>query len=231
VTTPARPFALLAVLAALGATGGRMDSQYVLQRYASAIATAPAPKVVVFSYTVSQVGASNIEQHHRVYRSGLDVRDETLTIDGVPLSQKIVRFSQHEDHYTVGRFAPSPDAYELLFLGTAKDGRHLDYIYEATPLNRASATWVDRRTIDGASFLPRVVHFHTTGAQAEGSGVVEFAPFGNYWMPVLAKATARVKGKPASERIVWSDYRFPQSLPSSTFQAPRPLPIASIPPG
>lgn len=222
---------MVALLVALGASGERLDSQVVLQRYATAIAAAPQPKAVIFSYTVSQVGANNIEQHHRVYRSGLDVRDETLTINGVPLSQKIVRFSQHEDRYTVGRFAPNPDAYELLFLGTVKDGHHLDYTYEASPLRRGSATWVERLTIDGATFLPRIVRFHTTGAEAEGSGVVEFAPFGNYWMPVLAKATATVKGKPASERIVWSDYRFPQSLPPSTFQAPRSLPSTGIPPG
>lgn len=220
----------LAVPVALGANGGHLDSQYVLQRYASAIASVAAPKVVVFSYTISQVGASNIEQHHRVYRSGLDVRDDTLTIDGVTLLQKVVRFSRHQDHYAVSRFAPNPNTYELLFLGTTKDGHHLDYVYEATPLSHSSATWIDRLTIDGATFLPRVVHFHSGGAEVEGSGEVEFAPFGTYWMPVLAKATARVKGALATERIVWNDYRFPQSLPPSTFQEPRPLPDARIPP-
>ena len=36
-----------------------------------------------------------------------------------------------------------------------------------------------------------------------------------------------MKGKPARELITWSDYRFPASLPPSTFQPPEPLPHAT----
>lgn len=217
---------LLAGCALLGAAPVPADSQYVLQRYAQAVAAVTAPKTVIYSFTISQAGPSNIEQHHRIYRSGLDVRDETLSVDGMPLSRKIVRFSRHAERYTVERFSPHPDSYELLFLGTAKDGHHLDYVYEATPLTRASGARIDRLTIDGVKFLPRAVHFQSSGPDVAGSGEIEFAPFGKYWMPVLAEAQAHVKGKPARERIVWSDYRFPQSLPPATFQAPEPLPQA-----
>jgi hypothetical protein len=216
-----------ALAALVGAAPGTLDSQYVLERYALAIAAVTTPKVVVYSYTVSQVGPTNIEQHHRIYRSGTEVRDETLSVDGIPLSRKIVRFSRHQDRYTVERFAPRTDAYELLFAGTAKDGRHLDYVYEATPLSKPSGAWIDRVTIDGVNFLPRVVHFHSSGLDVEGSAEIEFGPFGKYWMPSMAAAQARVKGKPARERISWSDYRFPQSLPPSTFQPPEPLPQAT----
>jgi hypothetical protein len=220
---------MVAVLASLGAGSGHLDSQYVLTQYASAIKAASAPKVVVFSYTVSQVGPSNIEQHHRIYRSGLDVRDDTLSVDGITLLRKVVRISRYQDRYTIARFSPSTGSYELLFLGTVKDGGHFDYVYEATPLNRASGTWIDRLTIDGANFLPRDVRFHSAGTGAEGNGEVEFGPFGKYWMPVVAEATAQIGGKPARERIAWSDYRFPQSLPPSTFKVPQPLPHASLP--
>jgi hypothetical protein len=217
----------LAVAALLGATPVRLDSQYVLQRYAVAVAKVTAPKVVVFTYTVSQVGASNIEQRHQIYRSGTDVRDETLAVDGIPLTRKMVRFSHHEDRYSVDRFAPKTDAYELLFLGTAKDGRHLDYVYEATPLTKTAGAAIDRLTIDGNNFLPRVVHFRAAGLDVAGSGEIEFGPAGKYWMPILATAQARVKNKPARELITWSEYRFPVSLPPSTFQAPEPLPQPS----
>jgi hypothetical protein len=217
----------LAFAALPGASPPAFDSQYVLQRYALALAAVTAPRVVVYSYTVSQAGPSNIEQHHRIYRYGLEVRDETLSVDGIPLSRKVVRFSHHEDRYTVEHFAPRTDAYELLFLGTAKDGRHLDYVYEATPLSRSAGAWIDRVTIDGVNFLPRAVHFHSGGLDVTGSGKIEFGPFGKYWMPMIADAQARVKGKPARERIVWSDYRFPESLPPSTFQPPEPLPQAT----
>jgi hypothetical protein len=221
--------AALVLPALLGVTSGQLDSQYVLQRYASALAALDTPKTVVYSYTVSQVGPANIEQHHRVYRSGLDVRDETLSVDGMGLRRKIVRFSHREDRYAPGRFAPHADAYELLFLGTVKDGHHLDYVYEATPVSRPSGAWIDRVTIDGANFLPRAVHFHSAGLDVQGNGEIEFGPFGKYWMPIVAAAEARVKGKPASERITWSDYRFPESLPPSTFQPPEPLPNATPP--
>jgi len=206
------------VLPALsGATAEHLDSQYVLQRYAMALQTVLMPKVVVYSYTVSQVGPSNIEQRHVVYRSGMDVRDETITVDGIPLGRKIVRFSRHPERYSVDRFAPRTDAYELLFLGTTKNGRHLDYVYEATPLSRPSGAWIDQVTIDGANYLPRVVHFHSNGLGVSGSGEIVFGSFGAYWMPTTATAQARVKGKPARERITWSEYRFPATLPPSTF--------------
>jgi hypothetical protein len=215
---------VIALAVTLLGAGSPLDSQYVLQRYAVAISNVVTPKVVVYSYTVSQLGPSNIEQHHRIYRSGTAVRDETLSVDGIPLSRKIVRIANRADRYSVERFAPRTDDYELLFLGTAKDGRHLDYVYEATPLNRSTAAWIDRVTIDGVNFLPRVVRFHSNGLEASGTGEIEFAPFGKYWMPVIADAQARVKGKIARERIVWSDYRFPESLPSSTFQRAQALP-------
>jgi hypothetical protein len=213
----------------LGVSSASLDSQYVLQRYALSLETVESPKTAVYSYTVSQVGPSNIEQRHQIYRSGSDVRDETLSVDGIALSRKIVRFSHREDRYTVGRFAPRTDAYEMLFLGTAKDGRHLDYVYEASPLSKAPGTWIDRVTIDGVNFLPRFVRFHTQGIGISGSGEIEFGPFGRYWMPVWVAAQATVKGKPARERISWSDYRFPASLPPSTFVAPEPLPLPTPP--
>lgn len=218
-----------ALCAVLAATPPAFDSQYVLQRYAVAVAAISVPKTVIYSYTVSQVGPSNIEQHHRIYRSGSAVRDETLSVDGITLSRKIVRFSRHFERYTVARFAPHTSEYEMLFLSTVRDGRHLDYQYEATPLNRGAGAWIDRVTIDGVKFLPRTVHFHSAGSDATGSATIVFAPFGSYWMPVIADAEARVNGKPAREHIVWSDYRFPDSLPPSTFTRPEPLPLAKPP--
>lgn len=216
--------AVLALALVPSAAPAALDSQYVLERYALALSTLSPPKAVIYSYSVSQAGPSNIDARHQIYRSGTDVRDETLSVDGIPLSRKLVRISHREERYSVDRFAPHTDAYELLFLGTARDGHHLDYVYEATPLNKSTDAWIDRVVIDGVRFLPRSVRFRTTGADAVGSATIEFAPFGKYWMPVTVEATARVKGKPARERITWSDYRFPATLPPSTFQAPEPLP-------
>ena len=224
-----------ALAAAIGAalllgTAPQLDSQVVLQRYALALVDTPVPKVIAFTYTVSQAGLGNIEQRHQLYRSGLSVRDETLAVDGVALHQKTVRFEQREDRYAFDRIAPRGDAYTMLFLHTVRDGSHLDYVYDTTPVLRQGGLWVDQVTIDGIKFLPKQVHFHSAGPSATGTGAIEYAAFGRYWLPVVAAVTATVNGKPARERIAWSDYRFPPSLPPSTFLPPKPLPLATLPP-
>lgn len=202
----------------------QMDSQLVLQRYALAIEAVAPPKNVVFTYAVSQLGPSNLEQRHRIYRSGSDVRDETLAVDGVALTHKIVRVSRREDRYAIARLAPRTGAYQMLFLHALRDGSHFDYVYEATPVVRQAGPAVDGVTIDGRRFLPRAIHFRTVAGAASGNGEVRYAPFGPYWMPVLATVDARVDGKPARERIAWGDYRFPETLPPSTFAPRRTLP-------
>jgi hypothetical protein len=222
--------ALALLLAAVATTPAELDSQYVLQRYSVAIETVPVPKAVIFTFTVSQAGPSNIDQRHVVYRSGSQVRDETLAVDGVPLVHKIVSFARREDRYDVARIAPKAASYEMLFLRALKDGHHTDYQYEATPLLHGENAAVDRVTIDGLKYLPKDIRFKTAAEDVRGSAHVEYASFGKYWMPVLAEVTAVVNGKPARERIVWSDYRFPESLPPSTFEPPRPLPHPTIAP-
>lgn len=224
------PICVAAAFACIGATSSQLDSQYVLQRYARAVEAVPVPKAVVFSYTVSQAGPSNLDQRHTIYRSGLDVRDETLAVDGVALVRKIVRFSRRDDRYAVGRLAPRTAGYQMLFIRAVKDDGHLDYVYDATPLSAQSGASVDRIVIDGKRFLPRAVYFHTGGPEARGAGEVQYASFGKYWMPVLAMVDAHVNGEPARERITWSEYRFPSGLPTSTFEPPKPLPRATLPP-
>jgi hypothetical protein len=215
---------LALLFAAVAATPEELDSQYVLQRYSVAIETVPVPKAVIFTYTVSQAGPSNIDQRHVVYRSGSQVRDETLAVDGVPLVHKIVSFARREDRYDVSRIAPRAAAYEMLFVRSLKDGHHVDYEYDAAPLLHGANAVVNRVTIDGIKYLPKDIRFRTGTEDVRGTAHVAYAPFGKYWMPVLAEVTAVVNGKPARERIVWGDYRFPESLPPSTFEPPRPLP-------
>jgi hypothetical protein len=223
--------AIAAVALLAAAPSSELDSQLVLQRYALALAEAPVPKVVVFTYAVSQAGLGNIEQRHQVYRSGLSVRDETLLVDGVPPQKKIVRFEQREDRYAVDRVAPRGDAYQMLFLRAVRDGSHFDYVFDTTPLvKQAPGMWVEQVTIDGIKFLPKQVRFHSEGVGASGHGAIDYASFGRYWLPVAATVNATVNGKPARERIAWSEYRFPPGLPSSTFLPPQPLPTASLPP-
>lgn len=227
-----RVFALLFVLAGtVAAAGSQLDSQIVLERYELELSDAAAPKTSIVSYTVSQAGPTDIEQSHRQYRSGLDVRDETISVDGSQLKHKIVRIGRRENRYALARIAPRGTTYAFLFIRTRKRDGRLDYEYEVTPLVASAGGFVVKRVmIDGERFLPRSIAFSTSSASATGTGEIDFAPAGKYWLPAQVSVDATVAGKPARERISWSDYRFPQSLPPSTFAAPKPLPVATLPP-
>ena len=223
--------AFLALVTLLGAAPMQLDSQIVLQRYELEMGDLKTPKAMIFDYTVSQAGPSDIEQRHIIYRSGIDVRDETIAVNGVPLRSKIVRISQREDRYDVLRLAPRTSADTMLFLRAVLDGGHLDYEYEVTPLVASSNGFaVDRITIDGETFLPRVIVFHTASGTAHGTGKLEYAKAGAYCVPVAVSVDAQIGGQPAREHIAWGGYQFPPALPASTFVAPRPLPHATLPP-
>lgn len=220
------------VLASIGAAApAPIDSQIALERYELELSSLKTPKAMIFSYTVSQAGALSIEQRHRIYRSGARVRDETLAVDGAPLAHKIVRISQRPDRYQVGRLAPRLSQYTMLFLRTVRDGSHLDYLYEARPLIASSSGFFATSvTIDGETFLPRTIGFRTSDGTITGTGQLQYVKSGGYWVPALASIEATVKGKPTRERITWGDYRFPPSLPESTFRAAKPVPAPTLPP-
>jgi hypothetical protein len=226
-----RALAAVAALALLGLAPASLDSQIVLQRYELTMGDLIAPKTMIFSYSVSQLGSTDIEQVHRVYRSGLNVRDETLAVDGIALKPKIVGFGKREDRYALSRLAPRSAAYAMLFVRTVRDGAHEDYLYEATPRESAPSGFVVTGVlIDGISYLPREIDFRTAGATASGAGKLAFGKSDKYWVPMYATIDAQVKGRPARERIAWSDYRFPRMLPAATFVPPKPLPYATLPP-
>jgi len=222
--------AILVAAFALGAAPLPFDSQMVLQRYELEMADLKTPKTMIFSYVVSQAGPTNIEQRHTIYRSGLKVRDETLSVDGVGLKRKIVHISQRVDRYALVRLAPRVSTYDFLFLRTVRSGKHFNYEFETSPIiHGASGFVVDRIIIDGERYLPRVIRFHTVGASASASGRIAYGPAGGYWVPTSIAVSGSVNGKPARERIAWGAYRFPPSLPAATFRLPRPVAPVALP--
>lgn len=230
-----RMLSFLVVFAALVAATPRaaapIDSQIALERYELEMSSLKQPKAMIFTYTVSQAGANSIEQRHVIYRSGRNVRDETLTVDGTPLTQKVVKIARRPDRYDVARVAPRASTYTMLFLRAVRDGSHFDYVYEAKPLVPAESGFVVTTvTIDGEAYLPRTIAFRASAGETTGTGELQYAKSGSYWVPFMASVEADVKGKTTRERITWSDYRFPPSLPPSTFVGPKPLPQATLPP-
>lgn len=232
--------ALLCVMLAVLAPGSTaastptttLDPDTVLARYAQALKDAPVPKLAVFEYAIEQAGVHDLIQTHRVYRAGREERDETLAVSGKALSPPLVRlFHGRIDRYAVARLAPTEASYAFAFVGTHKSGKHTDYIYR-TLAHTPGAFEVTQVTIDGVRFLPSSISFVTGRGKVRGTGTINFNKSDRYWMPVLAVAVANVGQERARERIAFSGYRFPTSLPRSTFAAPRSLatPSPSPPP-
>lgn len=212
-------YRIAAALLLVASAPVRLDSQTVLSRYVAAVAAAAIPKAEIFIYDVSQAGPTNIEQRHEIYRSGIEVRDEILAQNGIALKRKVVHITRRADAYMVSALAPRPYDYELTFVAAASDSGHVDYTYKATPLRSTGAGFVvDGVTIDGRTFLPREIEFHSSsGLGVTGSGRILFGSAGDYWVPTLATVTTPIGKTVARERIVFSAYRFPPSLPRSTF--------------
>ncbi len=192
----------------------------VLARYTAALAAFSEPAVVTFTYTLEQTGAKMLEQTHRVYRSAHDERDETMVVDGRRLEPPTVRiFRGRRDHYAVLALAPKPAAYTFTYVGPRRDARHIDYVFRLTP--KVAGDFAETEVaIDGVKFLPSSIAFRTRSNEATGS--VTFSRAGRWWIPATATAHATVNGEAASERLSFSDYRFPPSLPRSAFSE-RPI--------
>jgi hypothetical protein len=214
-------------LAATVAAPKLLDSQLVLQRYEARLAATKDPQTMIFQYAVSQAGPQDIDQTHRVYRSGSLVRDETLVVDGV--NQKTTRIARYRNRYTLHNLAPRTAQYVFLFVRPIASGGRYDYLYRAVPLGAATAFTVRTMTIDGKTFLPREIRFHSIGAGARGDGTLAFTPAGKYWVPLSIAVQGTVNGRAARERITFSSYQFPRALPPSTFRSPRALPPAVLP--
>ncbi len=200
----------------------------VMTRYLAALAALRRPPAVSFEFALSQLGLHDMEQTHRVYRSGRSERDETLAIDGYTLKAPSVRIiNGRSPHYDIATVAPRPDTYRFTPVAARKTPGGYAYVFR-TALRRPRAFGVREIEVDSRSFLPAVVRFATTGNGARGAGELRYGRAELYWVVREAAITARLRdGKRARERIVWTRYRFPPSLPAQTFRAPRPRPRPS----
>jgi hypothetical protein len=204
-------------------------SATVMERYADALAKLPRPPAMTFEYSVEQSGLHPLEETHRIYRSGLRERDETLVADGVPLkvpSVRIVRNSAYK--YDLLALAPKPADYTFAYAGKRTVLGHKVYAFRTNPVS-VSQYAVGDVLIDAQRSLPVVITFTSAAGGIKGKGRLEFMPSGLYWVVREASVSARAGTKDVRERIRWTKYRFPDSLPESTFAPPRP-PVTELPP-
>lgn len=199
----------------------------IVARYGAALKTLHEPRVFTVEYTLVQTGTRTLEQTHRIFRSGADERDETLAVNGTRSTSPVVRiFRRRPYRYTVAALGPKPAAYTFTFSGPHRDGKHVDYVFDLTPKDKAPRAFTFTQvTIDGVTFLPSAIAF-VTGAHG-GRGSVTFGKSDRFWVARSAAAQATVPGGIARERLAFARWRFPAALPASTFSAPRPLMTAS----
>lgn len=215
--------ALSCVAALLLGAAPPLSPTAVLARYDAELARVATPSILEFEFAVEQVGPRNLDQTHRVYRSGLTERDETLSVSGVRLRLPSVRIIRNRlDRYSILEVAPRVTAYTFAFVRLERVGTRQDYVFRTEP-HLSSAFTVREITLDGSTFLPTVVHFSTSMGGDRSEGKLTFGKFDRYWLVREATLNATVSKKPVRERIVWSRYRFPPSLPASTFAFPRPV--------
>ena len=194
----------------------------MLARYAEALAANPTPAVLSFEYSIDQTGLRDLQQTHRIFRSGSSERDELLSEAGKRLVPPSIRiFLGHRNRYAIERLAPRPEAYRFHYLNSVRDGHHLDQVFATAPRAATNATIV-QVTIDGVTALPVAIHFVTRAH--DGSGSVTFGRVQKYWMATAATATAKVGKTRSIEHLAFYRYRFPGTLSASTFSTPRPLP-------
>lgn len=203
-----------------------LPPEAVVAKYAAAVAGLKEPRVFAFEYTIQQTGTRTLEQTHRVFRSGNDERDETLAVNGNRSRTPVVRiFRGRPYRYTVAALAPKPSQYTFAYAGPHKDGKHVDYVFDLVPKAKPPGVTFTQVTIDGVTFLPQSIAF--AGPHA-ARGSVTFVKSGRYWVARTASAQANVQGGVARELLGFVHWRFPPTLPRSTFAMPRPL--RTVPP-
>jgi hypothetical protein len=222
--------ALLAV--ATASVLAALSPAAVTEKYAAAIAKLHEPRIFVVEYALLQTGTRALEQTHQIFWSGTSERDETTVINGTHTTRPTLRFFHGRPYrYAATRLAPRPSAYTFHFMGTRKDGHHLDYVFRLRPKGKAPAFAVTEVTIDGVAFLPLALSFAT--ASHGGRGSIDFAKREKYWVIVGAAASAREPEGVAHERLVFYHWRFPPALPRATFIPPKtkvPAPLEPIEP-
>ena len=196
----------------------------VLQRYATALRKIHEPPIFTVDYTLDQTGSRTLAQTHRVFRGGSNERDETLSVDGRPLSPPKIRiFLGRRNRYAIAALAPRVSDYNFVFVGPRKNAHHSDYFFRLVPkqLRSFSITGV---IIDGVRFLPSAIAFATN--KNNGSGLISYGRSAAWWVPYFASARATVANTTAVERLSFYTYRYPPSLPPSTFSQRRSRPVA-----
>lgn len=216
--TLAFSFSIAAVPASTSGAAPVLAAPLVLQRYSDALERISLPRAVVFVYNVEQVGMHDIEQVHRIYRSDVGERDETIAVDGRRLPVPSVRiFKGRADHYDIALLAPHPELYTFTFVKAQRSAGRVQYIFHTMRSPEQAAFVVTDIAIDGQSFLPSVMNFRMESTSIPATGQLVYSQVNKFWLIREASVSALVNSKSVRERFLWTAYQFPPALPAATF--------------
>ena len=76
-----------------------------------------------------KAAARDLQQTHRVFRSGNQQRDELLSADGKFLEPPVIHmYTGRRNRYAVEVLAPRTSKYSFRYIGPVHDGRHTDAV-------------------------------------------------------------------------------------------------------
>ena len=202
--------------------------QAALSAYREAVATLPMPSNLTFEYLVTRSGPTRIiTEEHRVYRDGAGrERNETIAVNGTKVVPTIAQVFRHAEWpYGAEKFIVSAAAYDVTFTGQGVVRGRRVYGFSAKRF-RKSDFEVNGLYLDASRFLPVRETFTVLGKGCEGTGSVDFVPVREFWLIVsisascvssLRGSTSQDAPPPFRERIRFSKYAFPKTLPPQVF--------------
>lgn len=184
-----------------------------------------------FEYTVTRSGPTLIRtEQHRVYwtAAGLE-RNDTIAVNATPLVPARTRLLRRTAWpYDVGQFAVSTDDYAIVPGGATVVAGRKAYAFALTR-NAQADFMLTALYLDASTRLPLRQTFAVSGVDCQGSGRIDFSPFGGYWLPsfvsVVCTGAPQAASPPAvfKEAIRFSAYSFPVTIPPDVFgQTPTP---------
>jgi hypothetical protein len=202
--------------------------QTVFGTYRNALLARKTPVNMEFEYTVTRSGPNRIvTERHRVYWTATGVeRNDTIEVNGTPVVPAISRMLHRAAWpYDVGQFAVSTDEYDVVPAGVAVVTGRKAYVFIVTR-GAPSDFMLKALYVDVKSRLPLRQTFSVAGAGCQGSGSIDFAPTGGYWLPSFVSVVCTAPQQGATppdifkESIRFGGYAFPATIPPDVFGIP-----------
>ena len=203
----------------LHAPAGAAAAAKALAKYRAAMIALPKPPNMVFTYTESRGGPLRIVTGvHRVYRDSAGYqRNDTLELNGATIRPPQTQtFFRPTWPYHADQFAAPAAEYDAAYAGIATVNGRRAFVFRVKRHDAApfSVTELD---LDASSSLPLRERFSAATPQCDGTGWIEFALSGQYWLPSAVSADCTITTPPGSQykhTIRFADYRFPVAIPN-----------------